>query len=176
MIGGFLPFQPALIGTVPRGLYSAALSAVEEKGQSHSDGPADGPGAPYTQRRSGAGGEDEGQRHTQKQVGESSRHELPHGADPPKNTVSHQFEGNHEIEGGENPEELSACSQRFHGTPVHKQQQQILSQDNICETERNAQTPHQRPPGAEPFPNPLVFLGTQILGGIIGDAVADGGK
>ena len=46
----------------------------------------------------------------------------------------------------------------------------------VTHIDGNAQTPHQRPPGAEPFPNPLVFLGTQILGGIIGDAVADGGK
>lgn len=158
------------------GLYFAVRPAVEEEGQPHGDGPADGPGAPYAQRGSGPGGEYKGQHYTQEQVGEGGCHKLPHGADAPKNAVRHQLQGNHEIEGGENPEKLSACGQRLHGALVHKQQQQIFSKDDIGKAERNAQAPHQRPSGPKPLLNSLVSAGTEILGGEVGDAVADGGK
>ena len=58
----------------------------------------------------------------------------------------------------------------------HKKQQEVSAEYNIKHTKRNTQAPHHFQARAEAFLDPSIFACPQILGGKIGDSVADGGK
>lgn len=153
-----------------------AFLSVKIYGNSSRDHPANRPCEPDADSALCQVGQEKCQNHPQKQVCKSGRHELAHSADTPENAVSNQLCGHDEIEGGQNPQELSACQHSCSRISFHEQEKQILSEEDIQGTERYTQAPYHFDACPETVLKPAVFSGAQILRREIGNAVSDCGK
>ena len=149
---------------------------VEQNGNDRRHRPADGPCAPDAcggQRRPR---QDEGQHHPHDQVGKGRCHELTHFPRSPENAVRHQLGGDHKVEGRQYPQKPHSAAQRGLRGVFHKEVHQRPAAGAVQRHQRQADQPHHFQRRPEAFLNSCQLARTQILGGIIGNAVTDGGK
>ena len=149
---------------------------VEQNGNDRRHRPADGPCAPDACGGQHRPRQDEGQHHPQDQVGKGRSHELPHFPRSPENAVRHQLGGDHKVEGGQNPQKPHSAAQRGLRGVFHKEVHQRPAAGAVQRHQRQANQPHHFQRRPEAFLNSCQLARTQILGGIIGNAVTDGGK
>ena len=150
--------------------------SVKQNGNYRRHRPADGPGAPDARGTKRRPGQHEGQHHPQNQVGKGRRHELTHFSCSPENAVRHQLGGDHKVEGGQYPQKPHSAAQRCLRGVLHEEvhQRPAAGAVQCCQWQADQPYHFQRRP--EALLNPRQLARAQILGSIVGNAVADGGK
>lgn len=100
--------------------------------------------------------------------------EHPPGA--PENAVGHQLGGNDEVEGGEDAKIGYAGSEGVLRGAVQEKGQHVPAGKEIQQEQGQAQKPHQLHPGPESGPHPGELLCADVLGGVVGHTVGQGGE
>ena len=149
---------------------------AEIQGKPGADGPADGPGQPDAGGAQHRGRQRHRQSHPQDQVGKGGNHELHHQRAAAQHAVRHQLEGHHKVEGGHDPQKEDAGLDGGAGGLVHEQEQQLPPGEEVGRRQGHADQPHQFDAGDVALAHPLGLGCAQVLAGVVGDAVGQGGE
>ncbi len=151
-------------------------TAIKEQSCNGADTPADGPCQPNTQAVMEQGGEYPCNGHTKHQIDDGGDDEFTHHAGASEDTVTGKLGSHDEIEGGQNPEELNAYGDGLALRILHKQSDQRTSAEAVQQNKGDAQNPRNFYAGTAAFSDTAKLVGTQILGGEVGNSVSEGGE
>ena len=144
---------------------------IEEEGNEHADHPAYGPGTPDADGTEQPGKRD-GQDNAEQEIGERGNHEGLHKTCTAQHAVRDKLGGDGKIEGRDNAQEKNAGGQRILCRRLQEEAHEDFSEEEVKQEKRNAEDEHHFQSRVETGMDPLFFPCAEILGGIVGDAVA----
>ena len=148
---------------------------IKHHGEHGAHKPAHRPGQPDAVHAQPTGKQD-GQHHAQEQVGKGGCHKAAHHAAAAHQTVRSQLEGQQQVEGCDRLQEGQAGVDGLARGAVHKEHEQLAACQQIQGREAEADAAQQPDTGPKTRLDTLILPGTQILGGVVGNAAAQRGQ